>query len=58
MGYEEEILPVREHRKKLSCMWSRIKSTTIGANDAAPGNRDNCCSPLGGLTDSRAVLAS
>ena len=37
---EVEILSVGEHRKKLSCVWSRIKSTTIGANDAAPGSRD------------------
>ena len=35
---EEEIPPVREHRKKLCCVWSRIKSTTFGAHDAASGS--------------------
>ena len=33
-------VPGGGHRKKLGCMWSRVKSTTIGANDTAPGSRD------------------
>ena len=46
---EEEIPPVGEHRKKLSCVWSRIKSTTIGANDAASGSRNEAVVHSGDL---------
>lgn len=40
MAIEIVIFPVRGHRKKLGCAWSRIKSMSNGANDAAPGSRD------------------